>query len=211
VLDDREALAELRAGDVFVIRELADVDVPSGGDGRWPGSAFAVVEDDEGVVSVLQVELNDTGGDADLELRAEAVGLFAAEWGHMLRSARATKQLRLCLEHAIEMIGDQSDPATASTLALTAPITDSGDGAVPQGDVVTGLDALDALTPRERDVFELLLEGASNATISESLFITLSTVKSHVKSILSKLGLATRLQVLARYRNVEFGHLHDHG
>ena len=48
---------------------------------------------------------------------------------------------------------------------------------------------LEDLTPREREVLELMAEGRSNQAISERLFITLRAVEKHVTSIFSKLGL----------------------
>jgi DNA-binding NarL/FixJ family response regulator len=50
-------------------------------------------------------------------------------------------------------------------------------------------DPLDDLTPREREVLELMAEGRSNAAIGERLFITLRAVEKHVTSIFTKLGL----------------------
>jgi LuxR family transcriptional regulator, regulator of acetate metabolism len=58
---------------------------------------------------------------------------------------------------------------------------------------------LDGLTPRERDVLELIVEGARNAEIAERLDIGAGTVKSHVKHILAKLGAVNRSQVVAQY------------
>jgi DNA-binding NarL/FixJ family response regulator len=49
-----------------------------------------------------------------------------------------------------------------------------------------------ALTVRELSVLRLVKEGLSNRQIAESLFITEDTVKSHMKSILVKLGAADR-------------------
>ena len=50
-------------------------------------------------------------------------------------------------------------------------------------------DPLDELTPREREVLELMAEGRSNQAIAERLFITLRAVEKHVTSIFTKLRL----------------------
>ena len=50
-------------------------------------------------------------------------------------------------------------------------------------------DPLDELTPREREVLELMAGGRSNQAIAEALFITLRAVEKHVTSIFNKLRL----------------------
>jgi DNA-binding NarL/FixJ family response regulator len=54
------------------------------------------------------------------------------------------------------------------------------------------LSELDALTPRELEVLELLAEGLTNKQIAERLVITTNTVKRHLKSIFRKLDVHTR-------------------
>ena len=52
--------------------------------------------------------------------------------------------------------------------------------------------ALEVLTPRERDVLQLVVEGFANKQIARRLRITEKTVKTHVSSILQKLGVHDR-------------------
>jgi DNA-binding NarL/FixJ family response regulator len=53
-----------------------------------------------------------------------------------------------------------------------------------------GPSLVDTLTPREREVLELMAEGRSNAGIAEALVLTVSAVEKHVASIFHKLRLA---------------------
>jgi DNA-binding NarL/FixJ family response regulator len=50
------------------------------------------------------------------------------------------------------------------------------------------------LTEREQEVLELMVDGRDNAEIARALFISQSTVKNHVASILAKLGVDNRVQ-----------------
>jgi two-component system nitrate/nitrite response regulator NarL len=53
------------------------------------------------------------------------------------------------------------------------------------------------LTPREREVLALLVEGSDNPHIARQLGVSANTVRTHVQSILTKLGVRSRLQAAA--------------
>lgn len=74
--------------------------------------------------------------------------------------------------------GTVIDPEVISKL-LTGARQDAGGGDVP----------LERLTPRERDVLQLMAEGRSNAAIAGTLFLSESAIGKYTASIFTKLGL----------------------
>jgi two-component system nitrate/nitrite response regulator NarL len=75
-------------------------------------------------------------------------------------------------------------------------------GESPSGDSVR-------LTPREREVIDLISEGLSNKAIAKRLDVSPHTVKSHLRNIMEKLMLHTRLQIAAYAHGQETGVLSD--
>jgi two-component system, NarL family, response regulator DevR len=57
---------------------------------------------------------------------------------------------------------------------------------------------LDSLTPREQEILALMSRGADNRAIARELFISYATVRTHVRSILLKLGATSRLDAVAK-------------
>lgn len=74
--------------------------------------------------------------------------------------------------------------------ALIASVRERGAGPLPRVDA-------DLLTDRERAVLALVAEGHDNAEIAARLFISPSTVKNHISSVLAKLGVENRVQAAA--------------
>jgi RNA polymerase sigma factor (sigma-70 family) len=66
-----------------------------------------------------------------------------------------------------------------------------------------GTSAFGSLSPREREVLELITEGLGNAEIAERLSISEKTVRNHVSHLFDKLGVWTRAQAIV--------FAHDHG
>lgn len=78
--------------------------------------------------------------------------------------------------------------------ALFSQITGGSADHRPTGD---GADDRSPLTPREEQVVALIAEGLSNKGIGARLHIAVHTVKSHVRNIMKKLALRSRLQIAA--------------
>jgi DNA-binding NarL/FixJ family response regulator len=81
--------------------------------------------------------------------------------------------------------------------------TGAGEGAVAGAEAGTGVGvgrpksaAHDGLTARETEVLALMADGLSNAEISERLFLSLATVKTHVNHIFAKTGARDRVQAV---------------
>ena len=72
-----------------------------------------------------------------------------------------------------------------------APSVSDHDRAEDRGHLISDL------SPREREMFELVATGRSNAEIAASSYIGETTVKTHVSSILAKLGLSSRSELIA--------------
>ncbi|MDR2114412.1 MAG: response regulator transcription factor [Bifidobacteriaceae bacterium] len=123
-------------------------------------------------------------------------GLKAGASGFLLKDVRPAE-----LVNAIKAVhlGDAavSPRVTKRMLELFAgrlpaepvqPETQSGDGDIGQ--------LMDQLTAKEREVFDLLVAGLTNAEIAAQLYISDTTVKTHVGGVLRKLGLRDRVHVV---------------
>lgn len=117
-------------------------------------------------------------------------GIAATAWND------AGEQHPLSLARQIEAV------LTADPTAPTGqhPASSAADPAPPA--TLPGAGLPEPLSQRELDVLRLVADGHSNQEIANTLVIAVSTVKSHINNIFSKLGVATRTQAIARARRL---------
>jgi LuxR family maltose regulon positive regulatory protein len=113
----------------------------------------------------------------------------------ILRAARTRGIASRYIERLLTA-ASSSGNALAATRAFEGRPGGSG-SAVRRDD--TGFDALSA---RELDVLRLMSSGRSNTEIAHSMVVAVSTVKTHVNSIFSKLQVTSRSQAIERAREL---------
>jgi DNA-binding CsgD family transcriptional regulator len=131
----------------------------------------------------------------------ECIALFADRFGLLLaRSVLAERMqhqrsaLHVALDGALDTLADLSDADVdvelpAATRRFDAPRP--RDASVPRRNAL--------LTARERQVVQLVAAGATNRAIASELTVSVETVKSHVSSIMRKLGATSRAEAVARF------------
>lgn len=152
-----------------------------------------------------------------------SAGLIAFAFGHGIEQEYLLSVLPSIGPVAIEALAEllKSDSASVRTVAITALSASGGVAAAPYIRRVLRDEDLDVrrtasselrrlrmsidspekiLTRRENQVMELIAEGMSNAEISERLYISEPTAKTHISRIFRKLGLTSRSQVAALFQ-----------
>jgi len=112
--------------------------------------------------------------------------------------ARARDALRAqLLDSSIDVAGEfaSTDEARQSGLAADALLM-AFDASSPARRREAADVVMEALTPREVQVLELLAEGLANKAIADRLGISDQTAKFHVAAILGKLGVANRTEAV---------------
>src|SRR4051812_39507687 len=92
-------------------------------------------------------------------------------------------------KHGIEIAAEAATLSAARALGLSVDALMIASATDP---------LIEALTPRELEVLELVAEGLSNQRIAERLEIGEPTVKSHVSQICAKLGAENRTDAVRR-------------
>jgi two-component system nitrate/nitrite response regulator NarL len=140
---------------------------------------------------VLMLTMSEDASDLGAALRGGAAG-------YVLKSAEHD-ELAQAIERAAR--GEASISAAMAAKMAEALQPAALEGAEPTGQALAE-DALAELSPREREILDLIARGDSNKQIARELDIAETTVKIHVQHILRKLNLSSRVQaaVLAASR-----------
>jgi non-specific serine/threonine protein kinase len=103
--------------------------------------------------------------------------------GELFGDATAVASARARFEAIEALRGVERADATLRRLGRRAAIR-AGNGS-------------EELSPREREVAELVADGLTNSAIAARLFVSRATVSSHITHILTKLGFTSRAQIAA--------------
>jgi DNA-binding CsgD family transcriptional regulator len=156
-----------------------------------------------GVVGVLHADCCQSARQLD-RLDLEILSVFAEGVGYALERAVLAQRL-LCQRRVVSRLVVEVERVLGESLdariALAPASHEAGSAqylAVEQAHAgLAGIEA--SLTAREREVLALLAAGETNAAIAGRLVISETTVKSHVKNILRKLGAGNRAEAVSRY------------
>lgn len=111
------------------------------------------------------------------------------------------KMPNYALEYVVERDRTSSlrkDQAASDLQFAPPPVTAASEpaaAAMAAGGISAGQRIEAILTPRQRDVFELIVQGMSNKEIARNLQLAEGTVKIHIKALFAKLGVRRRAAV----------------
>jgi DNA-binding NarL/FixJ family response regulator len=132
---------------------------------------------------------------------ADSYCMKDVKYDNLLEAVRVTYNGNAWIDPAIARIVLQqakSNPAKIDSITNNIA-SEAKEGGVADGEQ-TEEQMIDpyTLTERELEVLQLIVEGCSNAVIAERLYITVGTVKTHVRNILNKLCADDRTQAAVR-------------
>ena len=184
----------LREGVVRLLEEAGFEVVAQAGDAEDLLRKARAHKPDVAVVDVRMPPTNtDDGLRAALEIRGELPGTGVLVLSQYVEETYALE----LVQGSAEGVGYLLKDRVADVERFTDSVRRVGEGgSALDPEVVAQLlgrrrgdDPLDELTPREREVLELMAEGRSNHAIAEQLVVTERAVEKHVTSIFGKLGL----------------------
>jgi DNA-binding CsgD family transcriptional regulator len=167
----------------------------------------APVSAESRVVALLHVGRSEGGLSArDIDLLDTFASAYSLLHERMLNTERVQLQ-RTSIARAAARLTEDADRIAGAAISLDVEC----DNRVEPPTIAPDSALAAALSDRERQVFERLILGASNAEIGEELVITVETVKTHVKRILRKIGAINRSEAIALYMEARTGSLRHSG
>lgn len=142
----------------------------------------------------------------DIDLLDTFASAYSLLHERMLNTEQVQRQ-RTSIASAAARLTEEADRIAAAAISLDV----EHDDRVEPPTIAPDSTLAAALSDRERQVFERLVLGASNAEIAEELVITVETVKTHVKRILRKIGAINRSEAIALYMEARTGSLQHSG
>ena len=130
------------------------------------------------------------------EVDRDVIASFAASLGQIVERAILIEQLQFQQRVAEQLA--RSASGILGGLGGDIPLLES-DQPTPIAPWQSRSEVVSDLTRREYEVLQLMTKGASNREIATTIFLSEETVKSHVKRILQKFGVANRGQAVATY------------
>ncbi len=128
---------------------------------------------------------------------ADSYSLKDVSFSNLLQAIEVTNEGNNWIDPAIaSLVIKQAQETSDSNSPTSQPLIKLNEmDCAPGGD---GIIQIDPLTERELEVLQLIVSGCSNAQIADKLYITIGTVKTHVRSILNKLCANDRTQAAVR-------------
>ena len=154
------------------------------------------------VVALLHVSRSGEGGLSarDIDVLDTFASAYSLLHQRMLNTERVQQQ-RTSIARAAARLTEEADRIAAAAISLDVEY----DNRVEPPTIGPDSALAATLSDRERQVFERLVVGASNAEIADELVITVETVKTHVKRILRKIGAINRSEAIALYMEARTG------
>jgi predicted ATPase/DNA-binding NarL/FixJ family response regulator len=153
--------------------------------------AWFVADTDPGRAAVLMGAAQNEWDKAETSFEALLPG-FAVRHQQCLASIRASLGDRLDQEWSRGRLLDQQSAINLALDERPTPLSTSVDTGIRPSHQV--------LTPRQRQIAELVSQGLSNKEIADALVISRRTAETHVEHILTKLGFTSRTQIAAWMR-----------